>query len=194
MKTLLYGAAVALATLGASANAATYDIILTGDPTSGSGGGDSYRFQLAGDPITIADGDTINATLEFTSAFTVPSALNQFIFLEFYREDGTDPIDPKSSSSENLINGETYTGGCSNCLSNLFNNGGQALTFSGGTFSTTFALSAPFEITNFQFGYQVDGIAGAAPEPTTWALFIIGFGLIGSNLRRRRVQPSVKVA
>jgi hypothetical protein len=34
-----------------------------------------------------------------------------------------------------------------------------------------------------------DTLAGGVPEPSTWALTILGFGLVGSSLRRRR-QPN----
>lgn len=37
-------------------------------------------------------------------------------------------------------------------------------------------------------------LAGAVPEPTTWALFILGFGLIGSAMRRRSGQVRVAKA
>lgn len=32
----------------------------------------------------------------------------------------------------------------------------------------------------------VEGFAGAVPEPTTWAMLITGFGLVGAAVRRRR--------
>ncbi len=37
---------------------------------------------------------------------------------------------------------------------------------------------------NADFGS--DGLAGAVPEPATWAMLIAGFGLVGTMLRRRR--------
>lgn len=40
---------------------------------------------------------------------------------------------------------------------------------------------------------QVGGASelGAVPEPATWAMMIMGFGLTGSLIRRRRVTPAV---
>jgi PEP-CTERM motif len=36
---------------------------------------------------------------------------------------------------------------------------------------------------------------GAIPEPATWAMMILGFGMIGGAMRRRRaVRPTVRVA
>ncbi|WP_414900366.1 DUF1194 domain-containing protein [Sphingomonas flavalba] len=37
-------------------------------------------------------------------------------------------------------------------------------------------------------------VTGTVPEPTTWAMLIAGFGLIGGAMRRRRVTSSVSFA
>jgi hypothetical protein len=34
-------------------------------------------------------------------------------------------------------------------------------------------------------------IAGAVPEPATWAMLIAGFGMVGFSVRRRRAMASV---
>lgn len=34
--------------------------------------------------------------------------------------------------------------------------------------------------------FEFDSLAGGVPEPTTWALMIVGFGGAGALLRRRR--------
>jgi uncharacterized protein YjiK len=34
------------------------------------------------------------------------------------------------------------------------------------------------------------GFAGAVPEPSTWAMMVMGFGLIGGAMRRRRAVPA----
>lgn len=36
--------------------------------------------------------------------------------------------------------------------------------------------------------------AGAVPEPTTWALLILGFGAVGAGMRRRSVKTTVAFA
>jgi hypothetical protein len=33
---------------------------------------------------------------------------------------------------------------------------------------------------------NIINIGGAVPEPSSWAMLIIGFGLVGATLRRRR--------
>ncbi len=48
-------------------------------------------------------------------------------------------------------------------------------------------------------GYSVDyvsllGTAGGIPEPTTWAMMIFGFGLIGGSMRRRKSNVTVSYA
>ena len=39
-----------------------------------------------------------------------------------------------------------------------------------------------------RIGGSITLTGGAVPEPTTWALFILGFGAIGGFMRRRNVQ------
>lgn len=40
----------------------------------------------------------------------------------------------------------------------------------------------------YDLAYRVVGTAGAIPEPTTWALLILGFGAVGGALRRSAVN------
>lgn len=35
-------------------------------------------------------------------------------------------------------------------------------------------------------GYRIDSISGVVPEPGTWAMLVLGFGLVGLTARRRR--------
>ncbi len=48
-------------------------------------------------------------------------------------------------------------------------------------------------------GYSVDyvsllGAPGGIPEPTTWAMMIFGFGLVGGSMRRRKSNVTVSYA
>ena len=36
----------------------------------------------------------------------------------------------------------------------------------------------------------VSAVAGAVPEPTTWAMMVVGLGLVGASMRRRKVAIS----
>lgn len=42
--------------------------------------------------------------------------------------------------------------------------------------------------------FVIDDIAVAAPEPATWLMMILGFGVVGSQLRRRRAKAKGKFA
>ena len=53
--------------------------------------------------------------------------------------------------------------------------------FSGTTLEPTF-LSGTY---GFAPGYRLT-ISNAVPEPATWAMMIVGFGLVGLSARRRR--------
>ncbi|RYG87482.1 MAG: PEP-CTERM sorting domain-containing protein, partial [Alphaproteobacteria bacterium] len=37
-------------------------------------------------------------------------------------------------------------------------------------------------------------IAGAVPEPATWALLLLGFGMLGCGMRTRRARDSLTFA
>ena len=45
-----------------------------------------------------------------------------------------------------------------------------------------------------QAAFEIDDLAAAAPEPATWAMMIMGFGLAGSALRLRRRKATVAFA
>ena len=39
--------------------------------------------------------------------------------------------------------------------------------------------------------FRISGVAGAVPEPATWGLMIVGFGMVGAAARRRSSRTSV---
>ena len=40
----------------------------------------------------------------------------------------------------------------------------------------------------------ISQVASAIPEPSTWALAVLGMGLVGASLRSRRTRVSVRYA
>ncbi len=55
--------------------------------------------------------------------------------------------------------------------------------------SVTFFSNSQFGVDDLMFG----NVAGGVPEPATWAMMILGFGVIGGALRSRR-RGTVRVA
>lgn len=77
--------------------------------------------------------------------------------------------------------------------------------FSGGGPLFTGPASAPifspgtFQLTNNFFPDQnstltISQLASAVPEPTTWAMMLIGFGAVGFAMRRRKVRTTISYA
>ena len=55
-------------------------------------------------------------------------------------------------------------------------------------------LSALFSTTSDCDPFYIDNLSSAAPEPGTWGMMILGFGLAGAALRRRRPTTRVRFA
>lgn len=84
-------------------------------------------------------------------------------------------------------------------------NGGPGITTNFMNF-TAFGAAAGFQqgVNTLRFrvtdygvvtGLRVDGlIAGAVPEPGAWAMLIVGFGLVASQIRRRRRVGTMAIA
>jgi hypothetical protein len=74
------------------------------------------------------------------------------------------------------------------------NSAGVAALTSGGTFQVGGRVTNRLGTTHFLFNgtrnapvtLEFDTVIAAVPEPASWAMLIIGFGLAGSALRRRR--------
>lgn len=53
------------------------------------------------------------------------------------------------------------------------------------------AEPAGFAIDNLRFGIQGQVVNPTIPEPATWAMMILGFGMVGTAMRRRRTSVTV---
>jgi hypothetical protein len=53
------------------------------------------------------------------------------------------------------------------------------------------AEPAGFAIDNLRFGVRGQVVTPGIPEPATWAMMILGFGMVGTAMRRRRQTLSV---
>jgi PEP-CTERM motif len=60
---------------------------------------------------------------------------------------------------------------------------------------TTLELSGTFRTGGDGFGFDNLAFSSAIPEPATWAMMILGFGLVGGSLRRtnNRQHQSARV-
>lgn len=82
-----------------------------------------------------------------------------------------------------------YCTGCSTSLQQQTINDTAAYwkTLGGGTFTGTYALGA-------DTGSGTFNISSAVPEPATWAMMIVGFGLVGGTLRVKKNRKTPALA
>jgi hypothetical protein len=174
MKTAYWLGAVIAATSAVPASAAqfTFDFATTsvifGSPVSGSG-----VFTTSDTPMTIG-GQT---------AFAVTSIAGTF-------------------------NGSPITGPTLSSFGNYFTTGPTFVDGSGIRFNTSTTTNVTLFYDSNARSYRVNAInqggsslvratsaaVGAVPEPTTWALMLVGFGAIGMAMRRRKVRAMVAFA
>ena len=196
-----FAAALAAAMLATPAAATVHTLSLNGTVNSGSPATvvfqgrrfDFVTFSLSGfSPLTLAVGDTVNATISFDQSLTVPGA-NLFNGADFFL---IDTLGGPFTSTETLGTTDLLLGG----TTVLSQNGGSATSngvangyfgFSGASFSfdtmissfTVTALSEPTLNVDTALGRYFT--ANAVPEPASWAMLIIGFGLVGAMQRKR---------
>ena len=113
------------------------------------------------------------------------------------------PISYFSFAFSNIVQQSTlilnYVGGTSDTFSNPGQIlGGSAATFGRVSYHTGIGpqiLSVMFVRNNTgNTAFTFDSLAAAAPEPATWLMMILGFGLVGSQLRRRRGKAALAAA
>lgn len=65
-----------------------------------------------------------------------------------------------------------------------FGGGGDSASFSGNTLDVTFRATSP--------GDYIRVLTAAVPEPSTWLMLLLGFGLIGGAMRAQRENQGVQ--
>lgn len=134
-------------------------------------------FGSTGNFAAVLGGGTYSVTFDASDIFSfVLGSLDRYNQLTIAFADGTREV----YNGGEIINGRRYPAGDqfapgSNGLVTFDANGGARIT--GATFRS--------DTNSFEF----DNLAiGIVPEPSTWAMMVLGLGLAGAGLRRRRVR------
>ena len=194
-----------------SANAANFNLSLTGDVSnfneyqfdSGNRHYDSFDLGLSGldstNAITVSQGDTVHASVALDSAYTIPMSPDHTDFL-LYLEGSNFPAENTGNfGTFNFYNGAalvrsfTFGSTTSDQLSSyaaFYGANNTAFTFDSFTDDFTIdTLAQPATLDSSFLSYSVvSQTAGAVPEPATWAMMVGGFAVIGGSLRARRKE------
>lgn len=204
MTTRIFAALGAALLAAAPASAATYTFDLNGVVSSGSSATvDSGGFRFNFFTIALSDftptvfevGDLIEASVTLDGPLTVPSAgIRNAVDLVFLNTSYPGTTTETSGTTDLFLAGSPVLNGgsistSSDALFNGFNNfSGTSFTFDSAqsNFSVV-ALGAPTLATDTAYfrWITVDALPSAVPEPASWAMMILGFGLVGAAMRRR---------
>lgn len=158
------------------AGGAPYTLTGPADVRSGS------QSNIAAAPATSA---TTDDTTNYLAAFPTTSELSGFglrngVSLYWGSIDGYNSL--------SLYNGATLVGTITGAMASVNPNGDQDSAITNRR--VTIAADGAFDRIRFDTGqnaFEVDniGFSAAVPEPATWAMMIMGFGLTGAAMRRR---------
>jgi hypothetical protein len=203
VKTSMAAAAVCALWAG-GAQAAVFNLDLSGMVADGAyssqdvGGFhyDQWSLGLSGlDPITVALGDQVNATITLDQLFTVPGSVSHTSYVLYLSGDGFPAINTGAHGSFAFFNGLTGVA-----------SGSAGTTTSGGIAHSVVFFppdNGPLTFDSIQANFTIDALAQsgqldfavlsytlasatAVPEPAAWALMLMGFGGLGAAMRRRR--------
>jgi hypothetical protein len=138
----------------------------------------SYNKPFDCDMVALAEGGT--KTITFDKAVTDP-----YIALESWNGNTVD----FGTKIEIVANGSGFWGSGTPVL-----NGSETGFFGNGEVHGIIRLPGTFTSITFidtsenwhGFTIGIADVAGGVPEPATWAMMILGFGLVGATARRRR--------
>jgi hypothetical protein len=189
--------------VSAQANAALYILNLTGTVSSGTTATvdafgsrfDFFIINLQGfDPLTLVAGDEVQAKITLDQSLTVPSAMTRNLVRLFLINDSFPGTSSGVNGTTELFNGGTSFllapsgGGTSSAVVNSYQNSlGTSFTFDAVQSNFTVdSLGAPsLYVDRASLDYVLANPLAAVPEPATWAMMIVGFGLVGAGMRRR---------
>lgn len=141
--------------------------------------------------------DIVGLHLAGSKTITFSSAVNDvYLAIMSWNSQGSVTFD-KNFTQEGWVRGCGYWG-CgllTNVTGNSFTSNGEShgiLKFAGPITSLTFAESGNEYWHGIQVG--IGSVGGAVPEPSTWALLILGFGAIGAGMRRQRRRATHALA
>lgn len=200
-------AAAALCLIAVPAQAATYILNLTGTVSSGTTASvdafgfrfDFFNIALSGlDPLTLEVGDTIEATITLDQSLTVPSAFTRnqvdFILLNSAggsTTTGTDGTTELFDGGATIAFQSSGSGSSNQVVNSYLNFAGTSFSFD--TVQSNFTITdlgdASLSVDYPLLRYVLVNPVAPVPEPATWALMIVGFGAVGSSMRRRRSTP-----
>jgi hypothetical protein len=146
--------------------------------------------QLANHFVTFGPGNVANISTLSQLVATITGATYTLTFDQGVMGGGTQTLFANVfDGSEPLITSGSWTQSANNALGSTFVT--RSLTF------VAESNSSRIQFYVDQNSENVDGIldnvtlTAAVPEPATWALMLIGFGAVGSTMRRRRAaRPS----
>ena len=148
-------------------------------------------------------GDYLNPNDESIS-IGIPNGTSRVLLTgEGYFPGNTLNSDPAYNLTLSFDSGQTLTG-LYTVATNSFSGGSSIVsggrTFSLIEFSFTRNLADVVQANvatpggdgnDYNGNFRISSVAGAVPEPASWALMIVGFGMVGVSARRRKASTAV---
>lgn len=133
--------------------------------------------------VVFGDANRVNSGTLSTSFATVAGQVYDLTFRFAVLGGGTDQLRYTVGTLSNLVSGTA---------NNNFDNNFRTISaqFVGTGASTTLSFAGVGAGTNVDVGIDDVLVQSAVPEPSTWAMMLVGFGAVGFSMRRRKSANS----